>query len=77
MYLSQYLSYDKFSPSHHRFILSITGPLDPIHYIKAVKHQVWRDVMDAELEAVEQNKTWIMVSLPVGKHAIGYNRCTR
>ena len=37
----------------------------------SVKFPHWRAAMKAELDAMELNKTWSVVSLPKGKHSIG------
>ncbi|WJZ87684.1 hypothetical protein VitviT2T_007049 [Vitis vinifera] len=37
----------------------------------SVKFPLWRAAMKAELDAMELNKTWSVVSLPKGKHSIG------
>ena len=44
---------------------------DPIHFEDAVKEEKWVAAMEEEIEAIEKNETWKLVSLPKGKHVIG------
>ncbi|PNX58192.1 retrovirus-related Pol polyprotein from transposon TNT 1-94, partial [Trifolium pratense] len=44
---------------------------DPYTYDEACKHQVWKDAMDAEIKAIEDNNTWELSNLPEGIKAIG------
>eukprot|EP00253_Pinus_taeda_P018564 PITA_18564 len=43
----------------------------PIHFEDAVKEEKWVATIEEEIEAIERNDTWELVSLPKGKHAIG------
>ncbi|MCI42140.1 copia-type polyprotein, partial [Trifolium medium] len=42
---------------------------DPYTYDEACKHQVWKDAMDAEIKAIEDNNTWELSNLPEGMKA--------
>ena len=44
---------------------------DPIHFEDVVKEEKWVAAMEEEIEAIERNDTWELVSLPKGKHVIG------
>lgn len=44
---------------------------DPVCFEEAVESLKWRKAMDAEIEAIEKNKTWKLVELPVGAKRIG------
>ncbi|CAA7032829.1 unnamed protein product [Microthlaspi erraticum] len=44
---------------------------DPTSFQEAVKHQKWREAMNAEMNSIEKNQTWSLVSLPDGAKAIG------
>ncbi|MCI81482.1 retrotransposon protein putative unclassified, partial [Trifolium medium] len=44
---------------------------DPTSYHDAVKLEVWRDAMNAEMESIKNNDTWELTSLPAGCNAIG------
>ncbi|KAK4410178.1 Retrovirus-related Pol polyprotein from transposon RE1 [Sesamum angolense] len=43
---------------------------EPRTFAEANKHPQWRATMDKELEALENNSTWDLTTLPTGKHAI-------
>jgi len=44
---------------------------DPIHLEDTIKEEKWVAAMEEEIEAIEKNETWKLVSLPKGKHVIG------
>ncbi|PNY15444.1 retrotransposon-related protein [Trifolium pratense] len=44
---------------------------DPISYNEAVKHAVWRQAMDIEMESIKNNDTWELTTLPAGCNSIG------
>lgn len=69
--LSIVVSYDNISPQHMHFISSITINEEPKNYKQVVQHPHWVKTMNSELEALHQNKTWIITDLPVGKRPIG------
>ncbi|XP_072087411.1 uncharacterized protein [Arachis hypogaea] len=69
--LSHHLSYSLFTPKHQAFTFALINNSDPKHYSEAVMHDCWRKAIEAELTALEQNKTWIITSLPPGKNAVG------
>lgn len=43
---------------------------DPIHFEDVVKEEKWVAIMGGEIEEIERNDTWELVSLPKGKHVI-------
>ncbi|PNY16189.1 putative CC-NBS-LRR resistance protein [Trifolium pratense] len=44
---------------------------DPLTYSEAVKFEVLRQTMDAEIEAIKSNDTWELTTLPAGCNPIG------
>ena len=69
--LSSTLSYNHQSPSHKHFSLAVTTLLEPSSFAQANQLPKWREAIQAELEALEANNTWVLTDLPVGKQAIG------
>ena len=43
---------------------------DPIHFEDAIKDEKWVKEMDEEIDAIEKNQTWELVSLPKDKYVI-------
>lgn len=58
-------------PQFHCFLTSLTSTLDPVSFKEVVAHTHWVTTMNSELEALESNNTWDVVTLPHGKTAIG------
>lgn len=69
--LSSVLSYDKCSPCHKRFCLSISSLTEPKTYKQACKFDCWNLAMKSELDALASTNTWSVVDLPEGKQPIG------
>jgi hypothetical protein len=44
---------------------------DLFYYEDAVKYEMWRKVMDSEIEAIEKNNTWQLMELPARGKVIG------
>ena len=66
------VSFDQLSPKYKVFSLAISFQLEPTTYKAAVTHECWRKAIEAELNALSANKTWVLTDLPPGKRAIGY-----
>ncbi|PNX74277.1 retrovirus-related Pol polyprotein from transposon TNT 1-94 [Trifolium pratense] len=69
--LSSVLSYDNCVPEYKSFCCSISAIIEPKTFSQASKLDCWRKAMDAELLALDENKTWSVVDLPHGKTPIG------
>jgi len=41
------------------------------HFVKAMKDDRWKQAMEIEMEALENNGTWTLELLPPGKKVIG------
>ncbi|KAK2442007.1 putative mitochondrial protein [Trifolium repens] len=44
---------------------------DPVTYDEAAKSEVWKKAMDQEIESIEKNNTWELVTLPEGAKTVG------
>lgn len=69
--LSKYLSSSHLSSSYRSFLHNITTSVEPASFAQANLDPRWCAAMAAELQALEQNNTWTLTSLPPGKRAIG------
>ncbi|KAK9084342.1 hypothetical protein Scep_030813 [Stephania cephalantha] len=72
-YLNDYVVRYPLSNFTNSTILQVTSlpPLEPVSYAPASKYVEWVDAMQKELDALEQNQTWVLTDLPPGKKAIG------
>ncbi|KAL2243469.1 UNVERIFIED_CONTAM: Retrovirus-related Pol polyprotein from transposon RE1 [Sesamum indicum] len=59
------------APAYLSFVASLSILQEPKSFSDAVQHQEWREAMDAEIRALEQNHIETVTSLPSGKRAIG------
>ena len=69
--ICNHISYDKLSAPYRKFILQVSLEFEPSFYHQAVKFSHWRQAMSEELQAMDSNQTWTIVSLPLNKHTIG------
>nr|GEU75718.1 retrovirus-related Pol polyprotein from transposon TNT 1-94 [Tanacetum cinerariifolium] len=69
--IAHYVNCDNFSSCHRTFLEAIEKEREPVTYYEAIKDKRWRSAMDSELEALEQNKTWMIKKLPPNKKDLG------
>lgn len=69
--LSEYISYDHFSPSHRSYLIALTTNIEPKSFREAMQYEVWRASMRSDMDALERNHTWDLEELPPGKKALG------
>ncbi|WVY92731.1 hypothetical protein V8G54_031819 [Vigna mungo] len=69
--LSNYLSFENFSPTHKAFLVNLNTTFLPNTLFEALSDRKWRQAMDVEMEALEKNNTWELVTLPIGKRPVG------
>lgn len=68
--ISSSLAYDKLSPTHRSFVLSVSTKTEPSTFQEAIQTPEWREVMAKEIDALELNNTWSVCSLPPNKTPI-------
>lgn len=44
---------------------------EPKNFTKAISNPIWKEPMDKEIHALLRNETWDIITLPIGKKAIG------
>ncbi|XP_016173919.1 uncharacterized protein LOC107616481 [Arachis ipaensis] len=51
--------------------LAILQNPEPSTYEEAATQTCWRETIQAELQALNQNQTWCLIELPTGKKIVG------
>lgn len=64
------LAYTDIAPEFHCLLDNLTTNPDPLHFKTAVLYDHWIQAMNLELEALEQNQTREVTTLPPNKTAI-------
>ena len=63
--ISNYVSYASLSPTYRAFIVSLQSIKIPKDWKEAKQDPKWHNAMLEELRALEKNKTWELVTLPL------------
>lgn len=69
--IAHYINCDNFSVKHRRFLAALTTGQEPNSFKEAMKDAGWKEAMQKEIHALEENGTWTMEYLPPGKRALG------
>ncbi|KAG7545539.1 Reverse transcriptase RNA-dependent DNA polymerase [Arabidopsis suecica] len=69
--LSSFLSYTSLNEPYQAYIFSVSIETEPKTFQQAIVSLKWTAAMDVELDSMEVNKTWSVVSLPPGKNVVG------
>jgi len=56
---------------HLNYVLAISSNEEPHNYNEAIRKPEWCEAMKKEIQALEENETWILTNLPQGKQPIG------
>lgn len=67
-----YTSYYSLAPSQVSFLANIITIKEPSSFAKGILDPNWVNAKNKELEVLENNNTWVLVSLPPGKYTVGY-----
>ena len=73
LWMQDYETGEGLSEEEDLSAMMILTEANPITFEEAVKSKKWRDAMNAEIEAIERNKTWDLTILPEGVKTIGVN----
>ncbi|XP_060194970.1 uncharacterized protein LOC132624166 [Lycium barbarum] len=65
------LYYSHLSVAYQDYVAAFSVALEPSNFKDASRHEHWVEAMQAEVDNLEQNQTWVVVDLPPGKKAIG------
>ncbi|CAJ2640890.1 unnamed protein product [Trifolium pratense] len=69
--LSNYLCFEQLSTTHKAFLTTLNTTTIPTSLSEALSDRKWKQAMDLEMEALDKNNTWELVSLPNGKKPVG------
>lgn len=69
--IAHYVNCDRFSMGHRKFLAAVTAGTEPHSFKQAMKDPGWREAMQKEIKALEDNGTWSIETLPPGKRALG------
>nr|GEY19350.1 hypothetical protein [Tanacetum cinerariifolium] len=68
------VNYANLNHKNFCFISGLNKNVEPTCYEEAVLDSNWIDAMNAEIEALNENHTWVITDLPANRKAIG-NKC--
>lgn len=75
--LSNVLSYDRLSPQHHAFTISLSTEKEQTSFAQAVCDPKWYFAMVQELASLEANGTWSLQNLHPRINQLDANGYTR
>lgn len=69
--IANYIGYSHLSNKYQAYLSSFSAIQEPRTFAEATQHPERIDAMQQEINALEDNQTWELVSLPAGKQPIG------
>ena len=69
--IAHYINCDIFSATHRKFLAAVIIGKEPRSFKEAMKDVGWKQAMQEEIKAFEDNGTWTLEYLPPGKRALG------
>ncbi|GJR05694.1 ribonuclease H-like domain-containing protein [Tanacetum coccineum] len=65
------VNYANLNHDNYCFVSALNKSVKPTCYEEAILDSNWIDAMNSEIEALNENHTWIITDLPLGRKAIG------
>lgn len=69
--MGNYISYEKTSPKYQCYLTKVSKLVEPERFQEAAKDPRWIEALKQEVLALEENKTWKIVTLSAGKNTVG------
>lgn len=70
-WMGDYVSGEGLSEDEEVVNMALVDSTDPVSFEEAVKSAIWRQAMEAEIKAIEKNRTWELTDLPTCAKRIG------
>ena len=68
--IDQYVSFAYLSPSYHAFTASLSSVYVPLLHAEALAHPGWHVSMEEEMNAIHEQNTWDLTTLPPDKDVV-------
>ena len=69
--IAHYVNCENYSVQHRTFLAAVFSGHEPRTFREAMQDDGWKEAMQKEIRALEDNNTWEMTELPPGKKALG------
>lgn len=69
--ISSVISYDRLNPVFQAAVHTYSLETEPKTFKQAMLSDKWKKAANVELDAMEENRTWDVVTLPAGKNVVG------
>ncbi|GAA0154627.1 hypothetical protein LIER_43284 [Lithospermum erythrorhizon] len=70
--ISHFVNCNRCSIGHKNFRAAVNANAEPKSFKEAMEDPKWKEAMQKEITTLEDNKTWSIVRLPVGKKRFGF-----
>ena len=69
--MNNFVSYHRLSESNKSFVNQLSTIVIPNNVQEALTDPRWKNAMNEEMKALQQNETWELVDCPSGKKPVG------
>nr|XP_033510057.1 uncharacterized protein LOC117274803 [Nicotiana tomentosiformis] len=69
--ITNYVAYNHLYPTYQTYVGLVTTFTEPRSFKEATQEEKWVEAMKQEISALQDNHTWEVVDLPVGKQIVG------